>query len=190
MRFVLQNKCPLASAEPSSLTRTREKPMIDRPLAYFLTWTTYGTWLPGDDRGWVRWHEGNRDPSKLLHDFSASAMVESEVALDPAARQLVDATIRSHCDIRSWSLHALNVRTNHVHVVLSTKSHSPDDVVKQLKAWTTRRLKEQQALAEPDIKPRERWWTEGSSRRMIFSEDDLATVVQYVIEAQAGPRDR
>jgi hypothetical protein len=21
------------------------------PLAYFLTWTTYGTWLPGDERG-------------------------------------------------------------------------------------------------------------------------------------------
>src|SRR5262249_3307643 len=23
-------------------------------LAYFLTWTTYGTWLPGDARGWVQ----------------------------------------------------------------------------------------------------------------------------------------
>ena len=23
------------------------------PLAYFLTWTTYGTWLPGDERGWI-----------------------------------------------------------------------------------------------------------------------------------------
>jgi hypothetical protein len=22
------------------------------PIAYFLTWTTYGTWLPGDERGW------------------------------------------------------------------------------------------------------------------------------------------
>ena len=24
------------------------------PLAYFITWTTYGTWLPGDERGWNR----------------------------------------------------------------------------------------------------------------------------------------
>src|SRR2546430_11024925 len=24
------------------------------PLAYHITWTTYGTWLPGDDRGWVK----------------------------------------------------------------------------------------------------------------------------------------
>ena len=27
---------------------------IGEPLAYFLTWTTYGTWLPGDERGWNR----------------------------------------------------------------------------------------------------------------------------------------
>jgi len=33
-------------------TRPNEPSMPD-PLAYFLTWTTYGTWLPGDERGWV-----------------------------------------------------------------------------------------------------------------------------------------
>lgn len=26
---------------------------MDDPLALFLTWTTYGSWLPGDERGWV-----------------------------------------------------------------------------------------------------------------------------------------
>jgi predicted nucleic acid-binding protein len=25
----------------------------DDPLALFLTWTTYGSWLSGDERGWV-----------------------------------------------------------------------------------------------------------------------------------------
>jgi hypothetical protein len=24
------------------------------PIGYFLTWVTYGTWLPGDARGWVQ----------------------------------------------------------------------------------------------------------------------------------------
>jgi hypothetical protein len=33
-------------------TEPADIPMAD-PLAYFLTWTTYGTWLPGDERGWV-----------------------------------------------------------------------------------------------------------------------------------------
>lgn len=26
-------------------------------LAYHITWTTCGTWLPGDARGWVKWGE-------------------------------------------------------------------------------------------------------------------------------------
>ncbi|MDA1049536.1 MAG: hypothetical protein O3C40_03530 [Planctomycetota bacterium] len=26
---------------------------LDDSLALFLTWTTYGSWLPGDERGWV-----------------------------------------------------------------------------------------------------------------------------------------
>ena len=37
---------------PTTTTRPNEPPMPE-PLAYYLTWTTYGTWLPGDERGWV-----------------------------------------------------------------------------------------------------------------------------------------
>lgn len=28
-------------------------PVVDDAHAYFITWTTYGTWLPGDPRGHV-----------------------------------------------------------------------------------------------------------------------------------------
>ena len=27
---------------------------MDDPIGYFLTWSTYGTWLPGDATGWVQ----------------------------------------------------------------------------------------------------------------------------------------
>ena len=40
--------------------------MYDDPLAFFITWTTYGTWLPGDDRGWVKWHQGHQPRDKRL----------------------------------------------------------------------------------------------------------------------------
>ena len=33
-------------------TRRRDcEPPLPEPLAYFLTWPTYGTWLPGDGSG-------------------------------------------------------------------------------------------------------------------------------------------
>ena len=31
---------------------------MDDPIGYFLTWVTYGTWLPGDARGWVEYRHG------------------------------------------------------------------------------------------------------------------------------------
>ena len=40
-------------------TRRRDcEPPLPEPLAYFLTWPTYGTWLPGDERGWVEYRHG------------------------------------------------------------------------------------------------------------------------------------
>jgi hypothetical protein len=39
--------------------------MYSDPLAYFITWTCYGTWLPGDDRGWTKWHKGEIIPQPL-----------------------------------------------------------------------------------------------------------------------------
>ncbi len=32
---------------------------MDDPIGYFLTWVTYGTWLPGDARGWVEYRHGS-----------------------------------------------------------------------------------------------------------------------------------
>ena len=35
---------------------------MDDPLALFLTSTTYGSWLPGDERGWVEKPGRSREP--------------------------------------------------------------------------------------------------------------------------------
>ena len=31
---------------------------LPEPIAFFLTWATYVTWLPGDDRGWIEYRHG------------------------------------------------------------------------------------------------------------------------------------
>ena len=36
------------------------------PIAFFLTWSTYGTWLPGDARGWVEYQHGFQLPDPIL----------------------------------------------------------------------------------------------------------------------------
>ena len=38
----------------------------DEPIAYFITWTTYGTWLPGDERGWSRKGDGETSTGRQV----------------------------------------------------------------------------------------------------------------------------
>ena len=42
--------------------RPNEAPQPE-PIAYLITWTTYGTWLSGDERGWVKRGQGSNYPT-------------------------------------------------------------------------------------------------------------------------------
>jgi REP element-mobilizing transposase RayT len=148
------------------------------PLAYFLTWTTYGTWLPGDERGWVDGvtHEMHFAGSPERQERARSAMTESAITLDESQRKVVTQAIADHCRIRGWTLHIVNVRTNHVHVVVSCDV-TPEKARDEFKAWGTRRLK----VGNPG---RQHWWTEKGSKRPIWTEDDLERVIVYVRDMQ------
>ena len=148
------------------------------PLGYFITWTAYGTWLPGDERGWNRKGELENLPSDPLFNEGAEAkMKETAFVLSESDRQIVEHTIRAHCEFRKWDLHAVNVRSNHVHVVVTADGYKPETVASQFKSWATRKL-------QPHHPNRKRFWTEGASRRWINQNDDLVAAVEYTLEAQ------
>ena len=169
--------------EFKTVTSRPNEPPMPEPLAYFLTWTTYGTWLPGDERGWVRHGKGFQLPDPVIKSAAESRMTETHCTLDPQQRELVEKTIADHCRIRGWELHAVKCRTNHVHVVV-TADRKPEDVRDQFKAWCTRKLKELHRSRDPMSKVRENWWTEKGSRRYIGDEESLEAVILYVLEAQ------
>ena len=148
------------------------------PLGYFLTWSTYGTWLPGDKRGWRRKGEIEiQPPSRISLESAKSAMKETTFRLNKKDRLVVEATIARHCEIRNWELHTARARSNHVHVVLTAPSYTPETVRDQLKAWCTQKLK-------ANYPKRETFWTEGASRRYLNTEDELEAAIIYVNEAQ------
>ena len=150
-------------------------------LAYLITWTTYGTWLPGDERGWIKSGvEGVQEADPRREVFARRAMTGPCVVLETEQRKKVDSTIRRHCQIREWELHALNVRTNHVHLVV-TAPVTPEEVMNQLKAWCSRRLNETVSGGEPR---RRKWWTEHGSTRWIHHEGDVLRAIEYVTEEQ------
>ena len=94
-------------------------PPTDDPIRLFVTWTTYGTWLPGDDRGWRKWKSGQQQPQPLLEDWCRDQMKEQPLFLNLRQRSAVENVIREHAAIRGWELAAVSARSNHVHVAVT-----------------------------------------------------------------------
>ena len=102
------------------------------------------------------------------------------LTLSEQQRGIVDATIREVCKYRGWPLHALNVRTNHVHAVLGAAS-KPEPILRTLKAWGSRRLAEQGAI--PPGRP---VWSRHGSTQYLWTQAAIELACQYVNEAQGG----
>jgi REP element-mobilizing transposase RayT len=99
------------------------------------------------------------------------------VCLEPEARVVVDTAIRQLADQRQWTLHELNVRSNHVHVAITASNETPEKVMADIKAKGTR------ALRENSLMERERKvWTEHGSTVYIFKEEHFHNACQYIRE--------
>lgn len=158
----------------------REQPR--HPQAWFLTWTTYGTWLHGDARGWRDrkddYYPGKHKTDPLLEARRRKQLKHAPITLTDAMRTAVEFAIREVCDYRGWHLSAINVRTNHVHcVVIAAKA--AEDVLRDFKAYATRRLRRDGLIAAGmEI------WTEGGDKDLLTSEGAVAAVVEYVLLGQ------
>ncbi|MCC7419306.1 MAG: transposase [Planctomycetaceae bacterium] len=98
--------------------------------------------------------------------------------LNKAQREKVEAVCREHAAIRGWVLHAVNARTNHVHLAV-TSDKAAAAVRDQFKANATRVLRQ-----EPDALVNEKVWTRGGDCEIVDGDDNLERVVEYILEAQ------
>ncbi len=156
------------------------------PVAYFLTWHTYGTWLHGHAKGSV--DEDHREfrapfvaPDEEKLTSSAAKLVNPPIFLNKLWRTAVQAAILEVCTYRKWSPLALHVRTSHGHVVITSPA-SPEKVLNDFKAYATRRLRREK-LATADL----RVWSVHGSTRYVWNDEQLAEVGDYVVNRQGEP---
>ncbi len=159
------------------------------PLAYFLTMRTYGTWLHGDERGSMdATHNGWRTP-RLPPDHDRKSMASVHMRGQPyllaaESAALVEKTTGEVCVHRGWHLYRVHARTNHVHVVLGAQ-FPPERIMSDLKAWCTRRLREN-GFAQP----KQDVWVEHGSTPYLWTEAQLQGAIDYVKNWQGGPLQR
>ena len=148
---------------------------------FLITWTTYGTWLPGDMRGWSKRGEVKQESQPALEQWCQNNLVSEVVVLGKPDRVTVEDAIREHCQVRNWGLPAVNARSNHVHLVVQAYE-KPTIVRDQLKANCTRKLRRQ---SQPLIA--KHTWTKAGQCKVLEDDEALEAAVRYVLEAQDEP---
>ena len=153
------------------------------PLAYLITFRTCGTWLHGDQRGSIdRFHNRYRSPyipaNPKWHRYNQTTLKTPPLVLGASQRKSIAAAIRETCEIRKWSLLAHNVRTNHIHTVV-TANRDSELVLIALKANATRQLRTDNLWLH-DISP----WARKGSKRKLWTERSVVQAIDYVLYGQ------
>jgi REP element-mobilizing transposase RayT len=159
------------------------------PLAFLLTFRTYGTWLHGDARGSVD-DDHNAPGTPLLppddqrQDSAAEILTHEPLILSDAMRRTVDEAILDECSFRYWELMERAVRTNHIHIVVGFAGTPPELMIQRLKARASRWLRER------GLVPRDRtiWSDRPGSRRYLWKPEHIQAACAYVRDGQDVPR--
>ena len=110
-------------------------------------------------------------------------MPDTPLYLSDAMRQIVLDTVAEVVKYRKWILYAANVQKDHLHTLLVAEEKLPDDIMKTIKAYATRRLREADL-----VRAKRRIWTEGGSTRWIKTSGQARNVVQYILYKQSDAK--
>jgi REP element-mobilizing transposase RayT len=136
-----------------------------------VTWTTYGTWLQGNDRPYVK--DGEiLPPNKELAEANTKALTKDAVRLSFNQRGIAEEAIRQKAIQFGQRIYALSVRAKHVHLVVEYIPKPIGIVVQRYKSCAVRALRKNGM--------RGRVWTTGFDKRYCFDGDALQRRINYV----------
>ncbi|MCX7120266.1 MAG: transposase [Gammaproteobacteria bacterium] len=153
------------------------------PCAYLITFRTYASWMHGDDRTSVdrinnRFNTPRIKPNPSLHRSMREMQKQASIILNQRQGEIILDSTAHVCHKNNWPLHALHIRTNHVHVTV-TSERKPEHVMTQIKAHATQYLRKQNAF------PKEKKiWSRHGSTEYLWQAEDLYFASEYTIEKQ------
>ena len=166
--------------------------MPNSPFALFITWTSYGTWLPGDPRGYVSntlredgAFESKRNQRSTPYSrndpttFAAARRIQKHntVWLNTAQALTTAEALKKAAQERNWFIIRAAIMANHIHTLTT---NCPDDgpaVRRIFKGVTSAELSDK--AGRPG-----RWWTRGGSNRYLHDQSAINAVECYIREQQ------
>jgi REP element-mobilizing transposase RayT len=146
------------------------------PIAYHITWGTYGARLPGTDRPHIdRDHNQYGAPLAPANPARESSirghMSFPPVLLTLTQRHEVRRAIDDVAGRYKWKIHNVAVQQDHVHVVI-TAPRDGQNLRDALKAVAARSLNKAFGKRE--------WWAEKGSAKYLFEQDYFEAAIAYV----------
>jgi REP element-mobilizing transposase RayT len=140
-------------------------------IAYMLTWTTYGTWLQGDRRGWVKNGKVLR-PNAELENVNLQQMKSARTTLTKEQRLFAAQAVKKEANTLNQKIFALAVCNNHIHLVAQNINLPIGQVVSHYKHAV--RLALQEKGFEGKL------WTQGFDKRYCMNNRELDARIVYV----------
>jgi REP element-mobilizing transposase RayT len=161
--------------------------MNARPIAYHITFGTYGTRLHGDERGTVD-RATNRPGDPIIgSDPSWWARERNRLNFEPV--ELTDEQMRfaesvmpSICERGGWTFHTGAGGPDHIHALLTADAEG-DAVRKWIKRWLGELMSHRWARPEGAT-----WWAEGGSVKWVWEPSYSRNVFDYLERQRASGR--
>ena len=136
-----------------------------------LTWTTYGTWLQGDRRCYVK-NAKVLPGDEELYRTNQKQMKFEPVRLSRKQQAIVRETILAIAENAQQKVFALTVTGNHLHLLLEPMGEPFAHVVSRYKN-TARKAIEAAGFNG-------KLWTRGFDKRYCNSDEELINKIQYI----------
>jgi REP element-mobilizing transposase RayT len=157
---------------------------------WLLTWTTYGTWLPGDERGFVSPKFENEQTEKRnnrfgtqydshrpdLNQIARTKIIGQPVLLNKNQAEVLKRQFLETAVFRGWSIRSAAIMPNHIHLLTGVAGDpDPSNLLRDFKSYGSRELNKHFEHPESGT-----WWTEQGSKRKVTDDEHLQTVVNYI----------
>ena len=144
---------------------------MTRMIGFMATWTTYGTWLQGHKKGYVK-NGTILEANVELEKSNKELLKHDKIKIPKSLRKTVKNAILKEAEEIGQKVYAIAVCSNHVHIVIESIGKRCGYSVGRFKKAATKALRKY-GFANMV-------WTKGFDKRYCYNEQELEKKIKYV----------
>ncbi len=142
-----------------------------RMIGFMATWTTYGSWLQGNKKGYVK-NGITLKANPELEKSNKALLKHNEINIPKSLRTIVKNAILKEAEEIGQKVYAIAVCSNHVHIVVESIGKKCGYSVGRFKKAATNKLRKYGF--------HDKVWTKGFDKRYCYNEQELEKKIKYV----------